>query len=113
MLVCPYSLISSLTSTGFYAKAAQTHRGYKQSIKRLTVKEWDDVVESTIIHIALELRQDNCVFLVVWCNFICKVNVDDVFNGSAKVREVFNVLSIFHYGRLSAQMSLESLHIRV
>ena len=53
----------------------------KKVIERiLTLEEWEDLVESSIVHVSIKLRQYYAVCLMIGYHFVCKINVDNFFD---------------------------------
>ena len=56
----------------------------KKVIERiLTLEEGEDLVESSIVHVSIKLRQYYAVCLMIGYHFICKINVDNFFDRSS------------------------------
>lgn len=74
------------------------------------LKEGDDIIQGTIVQITFEFRQnDDVVWLVRRC-LLSKVDIDDLFDRPAQVREILDVFAILHNGALTSQMSCKHLH---
>ena len=77
------------------------------------LQERHNIVQCSIICAAIELRKHDHVVLVERHSFIREIQVNNFFDRSSKIAEVFDIFTILDNGALASQDTLECLHVWV